>query len=67
VSSLAFLALAGGLILVGSLIVLAVHRHPRQGAEASIEAFARQLEVLGRRPGRPVPPRARRGKLRRRR
>jgi hypothetical protein len=55
VTSLAFLALAVGICLIGTLIVMVVHRRPRQGSEASIEAFARQLEVLGRSAGRPTP------------
>lgn len=54
-SGLAFLALAIGICAVGTLIVMVVHRRPRQGPQASIEAFSRQLEVLGRSAGRPVP------------
>lgn len=64
-TSLAFLALAVVICLVGFVIVMIVHRRPRQGAEASIEAFSRQLQVLGRSAGRPMPePRGRRSRRR---
>jgi hypothetical protein len=67
VTSLAFLLLAVGISVVGTVIVMILHRRPRQGPDASIEAFARQLEVLGRSAGRPVPgPDRRRGRRRRR-
>lgn len=66
-SSFAFLLIAVGITVLGSLVVMVVHRRPRQSADASIEAFARQLEVLGRSAGRPVPVGARRRVRRRRR
>ena len=53
-SSLVYLALAVGICLVGFAVVMVVHRRPRQGPHDSIEAFNRQLEVLGRFSDRPA-------------
>jgi hypothetical protein len=48
VSSLIYLLVALGICLVGFAVVMVVHRRPRQGPHDSIDAFNRQLEVLGR-------------------
>lgn len=53
-SSLVYLLLAVGICLVGFAVVMVVHRRPRQGPHDSIEAFNRQLEVLGRFADRPT-------------
>jgi hypothetical protein len=55
VSSLVYLALAVGICLVGFVVVMIVHRRPREGPHDSIDAFSRQLEVLGRFADRPPP------------
>ena len=54
-SSLVYLLLAVGICLVGFVVVMIVHRRPRQGPHDSIDAFSRQLEVLGRFADRPPP------------
>jgi hypothetical protein len=54
VSSLVYLAVAAGICLVGFMVVMIVHRRPRQGPHDSIDAFSRQLEVLGRFASRPT-------------
>jgi hypothetical protein len=48
VSSIAYLLIAAGICLIGFAVVMYVHRRPRQGPHDSIDAFNRQLEVLGR-------------------
>jgi hypothetical protein len=48
VSSVAYLVLALAICLVGTVVVMIVHRRPREGPHDSIDAFSRQLEVLGR-------------------
>ena len=64
-SSLAYLGLAVAICLIGFVIVMVVHRRPRQGPHDSIDAFSRQLEVLGRFADRPPPqPGERRGRRR---
>lgn len=65
-SSLAYLALAVGICLVGTIIVMVVHRRPKQGPHDSVDAFSKQLEVLGRFVDRPPPAPARRSRRRRR-
>ena len=64
-SSLVYLLVAVAICLVGFAVVMVVHRRPRQGPHDSIEAFNRQLEVLGRFADRPAAG-PRRGRPRRR-
>jgi hypothetical protein len=48
VTALAYLGLALVLCIVGVVAVMVTSRKPREGPHDSIDAFSRQLEVLGR-------------------
>ena len=51
-TGLAYLGLALVLCVIGVVAVMVASRKPRQGPHDSIDAFSRQLEVLGRFVGR---------------
>ena len=53
-SPLAYLVLAAAICVVGTVVVMVAHRKPREGPNDSIDAFSRQLEVLGRFVDRPA-------------